>query len=514
MVAINRSIITLIALGVVATSASAQELQPRISGLENNSVYMTLLEEDNALTEREDSLAVAVESLRKLYRENPEEAAQSRDRIISFENELFDLRTRKAMVIDSLNIIEQEWVANNMDIVEEKEPQQTIIIKGDSDVKYIYESANVKEYLPAIDYKNLVKSEKAEVEAAALSGEFTVNYDNMLSLKRSYEVTPSQEEAIEIMERFDSLAVANRDILERLNDTWGAIYDNKSFAYSLLMELLGFDDVLLQEAELMRKAQAEISSKQGVGCSDEQLRYLIQKSSMVEFEIVVAERLGINGVVNSLKEERNRLSEIAKESMPELDIEERLFILYEPIEFDSTPRFNAANPIPETVIYDKGVIFRIFVGSFRDRQTVGTFRQTAPLSHRVNELKRHCYYIGGFATFDEAVAAQAQLKAHGFRAPQIVVWSDGRERNLTKEPLPLNASYRIDIANAPVLPEGAKEATLRIAPNSTINKVSTDKFVIMSLDRSSQVDSLVGALQSLDSRMEISVDKSEAKIEF
>ncbi len=516
MVAIKRQILPLLAASLCSISASAQQLQPRIVGLESNPTYMKLLHEDHTLTHREDSISMVVESLRELYRSNPDGSTDSRDQIISLENNLFELRARKAQVVDSLNVIEQGWVLNNFsESKSTAESEQTPLIASESgDVKYIHESPNVRANLSSIDFKNLVKAEEAEAEAEALSNSFTVNYDNMLSLSRSYEATSSQREADDIMDRFNSLARANDKILAQLSDTWGFIYDNKSFAYSILMELLGFTDVLQAEAELMRKAQGEISAKQGSGSSDEQMRYLVQKSSMVEFEVLVAKRLGLHDLATSFELLSKKLASMEKESMPKLTLEERLFIIYEPIKYVTKPIYTASNPIPQTVIYERGTIFRIYVGSFATKQTVATFRNTVPLSHHINSEKRHCYYIGGFESFEEAEEAQAELKRHGFRAPQIVVWQDGREHNLTKDPLDISVSYRINVGNAPVLPTGASEKLHAIAPLAIISKVGTDKFVITSLTRRSEVTALVAALAQIDPQLEVSVEKSEKKLEF
>ncbi|MFI3324335.1 MAG: SPOR domain-containing protein [Rikenellaceae bacterium] len=505
------------AASLCCISASAQQLQPRIVGLENNEDYMKLLHEDHTISQHEDSITVVVESLREAYRNNPEGSADSREQIISLENSLFELRTRKAQVVDSLNAIEQGWVLNNFSESKppaEREQTQLIASTSGDDVKYIYESPNVRANLSSIDFKNLVKAEEAEAEAEALSNSFTVNYDNMLSLSRSYEATSSQAEAEDIMDRFNSLSRANDKILSQLSNTWGFIYDNKSFAYSILMELLGFTDVLQQEAELMRKAQGEISAKQGGGCSDEQMRYLVQKSSMIEFEVLVAKRLELHNLATSIDAVGKKLRAMEKESMPKLTLEERQFIIYEPIEFVTKSIYTASNPIPQTEIYERGTIFRIYVGSFATKQSVSTFRNTVPLSCTINSEKRYCYYIGGFESFEEAEQAQAELKKHGFRAPQIVVWQDGREHNLTKEPLEISVSYRINVDNAPILPTGASEQLHAIAPSAIISKVGTDKFVITSLTRRSEVTALVAALSEIDPQMVVSVEKSEKKLEF
>ncbi len=498
------------------TSVSGQQLQPRIAGLETNEQYMRLLATDDELSQREASITKVVESLRSSFRNNPEQGDGSREQIILLENELFELRAQKAAVVDSLNVIEQDWVLNNMGSVTltEQESQTTLISGDDADVKYIYESQNVKDNLSSIDYRNLVKAEEQEVKAQKLSDDFAVNYDNMLSLSRSYEATSSQTEALEIKERFDSLSAANTKILDQLSDTWGFIYDNKSFAYSMIMEVLGFTDVLQQEAELMRKAQAEISVKQGVGDADERLRYLIQKSSIVEFEKLVAQTLQLTAAADSLAVLSKQLSTMEKESPKAITIEERLFILYKPIEFVGKPYYSSSNPIPETVIYDKGVIFRIYVGSFQTKPPVTTFRNTIPVSHLVNELKRHCYYIGGYQTYEEALQAQEALKKHGFRAPKVVVWYDGKERNLDTDPLPIVSEYRIEISNVATLPSGAADLVAQSIEGGAISKVSNDKFVITSIPRSAQADSLATTLRALDPEMSVAIEKVETKIEF
>ena len=58
------------ALGV--TALSAQEIKPRVAGLENNKEYMSLLAKDSHLQERADSLAAAIFALREKFAEESE----------------------------------------------------------------------------------------------------------------------------------------------------------------------------------------------------------------------------------------------------------------------------------------------------------------------------------------------------------------------------------------------------------------------------------------------------------
>ncbi|MFR9505417.1 MAG: SPOR domain-containing protein [Rikenellaceae bacterium] len=495
-------------------SVVAQQIQPRIVGLEIDSNYMRLLSEDNALTIQEDSIGVIVEALREQFRANPDTETDSRKEIIMLENNLFDIRARKAVVVDSLNFIEQSWILNNMGNVEYAQKEQPKEVGSSSDVDFIFKSDNVKSNLSSVDYKNLVRAEELEPEVKSYREAYMRNYDTMLSLKSSYDMLPSQDEALQVQQRFDSLKMVNIRVLEQLSDAWGYIYDNKSFAYSILMELHGFSDVLQQETELMREAQAEISSLQQQGGNEELLRYVVQKNSLLPFEILVAEKLGLNRAADSLNRVKREYIEHDRVVCPEIAIEERLFIDYEPIEFVSQTPYNSNNPIPETVIYEKGTIYRIIVGSFSTKPSNSTFRNTIPVSYRKNEEGRYSYYIGGYATVEEAEEARESLKKHGFRVPEVVMWYDGRERNITKNPLTITTTYRIEIENQSTLPEGAVEQVREIAPNGAISKVGNDKFVITHLDSQSQVDSLVNLLQQLDPFMRPRVEKLESTIDF
>ncbi len=515
MVEIRRNFINLFATFAVVLSVGAQQIKPRVDGLESNARYMNLLTENSRLTEREDSIASVVVDLRRKLRTDPDSAEQSSDMIISFESRLFELRARKAVVIDSLNLIEQDWVISNMKPAERVEadgPQSLMVIDTVVNINYIYQSDNVRLNLPDIDYQNLIKAEEMELDAERYNDEYVVNVENMLALKSRYEMATSADDADAIMLKFDSLKLANVKLVERLDDTWGFIYDNKSFAYSLLMEVLGFEDVLESESEMMRTAQAEISTLQGSGGSDEILRYRVQKSLMLEYEALVGRTLNLPQLSDSLTAIHKRLSGVERVVAKDFSIEERLFIKYERATFSSSEIYGASNPIPQTQIYDKGLIFRIYLGTFREKQSPSIFRKTQPISYVATDDKRYTYYAGGYATLAEAEEAQKELKAHGFRKPLVVAWSDGKSRNLSLEPYTLRNSFTITIEDTTTLVDGILDSVLDAG--SSISKVGNDKYVITPLSRQGQVDSLVVKIGELAPNTKLVVDKSEGTYKF
>ncbi len=86
MVALKRYCIAICVAGVAAFSVGAQQIRPRVEGLEADSVYMNLLSEELSLTTREDSIALHVGELRALLRDNPDNIDAYSDNIISSES--------------------------------------------------------------------------------------------------------------------------------------------------------------------------------------------------------------------------------------------------------------------------------------------------------------------------------------------------------------------------------------------------------------------------------------------
>lgn len=62
----------------------------------------------------------------------------------------------------------------------------------------------------------------------------------------------------------------------------------------------------------------------------------------------------------------------------------------------------------------------------------------------------------GFAIREEAEAAQKLLKSKGFVRPEIVVWTDGAYRNLSRDPEAQQIAYRVEITGTEALPDVVK----------------------------------------------------------
>ena len=109
------ALFVLLSFGAAAPGFALPPVAARIAGLEGNGEYMSLLEEDARLQEREDSVGRAMETLRHRLRDNPDaDRAKLAEEILGLENRIFELRSAKGRIVGRINAIEQEWVLANL----------------------------------------------------------------------------------------------------------------------------------------------------------------------------------------------------------------------------------------------------------------------------------------------------------------------------------------------------------------------------------------------------------------
>ena len=191
--------------------------------------------------------------------------------------------------------------------------------------------------------------------------------------------------------------------------------------------------------------------------------------------------------------------------LPRIDVAERYFLDYDSVSFSSTPKYSYQHPIPECKVYEHGTIYRILLGTFNTKRAVSTFRGAYPLSYLVNDDRKWCYYAGGFATREEAEAAQKLLKARGFVRPEIVVWTDGEYRNLSKDPEAQHIAYRVEIVSSEALSDAVKAAITDTAEGCELSRVGQQLFVVGTFDDKAVADRVAAAVTQTDPALEIKV---------
>ena len=204
MVAI-RDILTLIfTVGVI--SLSAQEIKPRIAGLEDNKDYMALLGENDTMCKRVDSLVMSINVLRGQFVEGGERRKELSEHILQLESEMFALKSEHSRLIDKINTIEQSWLVVNMN---NSAPQSTpqseeeVIVPNDAR-KYadLTRNAYFRLFLSSSDYAALRKAQRYESSAAQLLKAFEKSHRSLETLRAEYIATDRESAADSLMRLF------------------------------------------------------------------------------------------------------------------------------------------------------------------------------------------------------------------------------------------------------------------------------------------------------------------------
>ena len=188
-----------VALCTVGTLC-AQEVAPRIAGLEGNEEYMSLLREDARLQFREDSVTRVIEESRRLLREEPETRAERSQQILALESEVFEIRSAKGRLIDRINTIEQDWILSNLGSEPTPESEQPALPVRSGRVRYLVQSPYFREQLPQADYAALQQAQREEYAAAEDVQRYFENYRALADSVQAYEKVDNEQAATSLYE--------------------------------------------------------------------------------------------------------------------------------------------------------------------------------------------------------------------------------------------------------------------------------------------------------------------------
>lgn len=495
---------------LAATDLRAQEprVEARIAGLENNEEYMSLLNEDAQLRNREDSVVRAVEGLRRRLREDPAERVRFSQEILDLESRIFEIRNAKGRLVDRINVIEQEWVLANLDrggVRTGEDAAEAVVTVPDSlKVRNLVDNPCFRAELPAEDYAALQRAQRMEMQAVDYVNRLFANYSDIADLAEAYRAARNEEEALDIHERFEVLQRLNRVLADSLARTWNYIFDNKSYAYGYLLDKMGREEILTREEERLAEAARELTALRGQTASDEVADYFLRKRVSVDYETALAGVMELNAARDSLQGVAAQLAAL-EFRLPKIEVAERSFIAYDSVAFSATPKYSYQHPIPECRVYAHGTVYRLLLGTFNTKRAASTFRGAYPLCYRIDENGKWCYYAGGFATREEAEATQQRLKARGFVRPEIVVWNDGVYRNLSREPEAAAVVYRVEITGAETLSEALRTRIRELTGEAELSRVGPQVFVVGSFADKAVADRLAEELQTADGTLEIKV---------
>ena len=283
------------------------------------------------------------------------------------------------------------------------------------------------------DLNDLRMAQQEESNTEALVGEYIKQYEILNATASAYDNARDQQTADSIYTEFAAMVETLDALNNEINRKWNFVVDTKYYAYGYIIEKERNKELLNRLDDRFNTTLQQCANNDGLYSSNGVMHYAISRPVIVDLELELSTALGINDAIDSLSTARNTLVTPNYHLAPIELPERRLFIDYHDITFGRTNYYSSSNPVPEVKVYERGTIYRILLGIFKSQQPMTLFKGVRPLYIQKDDSGLHHYYAGGFATYDEAKAAQRELFDKGFKAPEICCWMDGVMTNLSLE---------------------------------------------------------------------------------
>ena len=473
-----------------------QDIKPRVDGLERDSVYMSLLVQERALKNTEDSLNMVIASLREQFSSDTTARAERGRQLIAMETSLFEVKTKIGRIVSRTNAIEQQAVLGNMGSFTQAAPPSA---HGYSGLDEYF-----KKNLPAEEFSQLEVYRDSEPELDSLAGRYAATYRKITAISLVYDTISSPRASDSLYNVYRFLRDEIYDMEEQLNGRWGEAVSNSIYIYSLLLDKL---DKMDEIEALYEKGRNAVVDTDGV-MSPAFAEYPIQKSLLLSYKISLASILGLATEEDSLKALQK---EVEKErfDFPVITLVQKDHVNFSKVEKSSNPDiYGLSNPIPRLWIPDYGTYYGVMVGTFSSAQQGAIFRGFNPVFVERLRTGQYRYYVGLYRTLGEAYESSLMLAREGFRRPEVVVWRDGEYENLA-EAIAGNAGlFSVKIKGA------GSEAERRI--KYAVEKYGRGKDVVRAGDTYSvgifanrlHAQELAGALSSSEG-VEVSIEEIE-----
>ena len=499
-----KSVLTgLFAAFVGLTTVSAQDIVARVPGLESNKDYMNLLRNDDRLRHRTDSLLAIIRDVRVSMRADSDvrdslsQVRMDSMRIVlaDAENLVYSLRTQKMKLVDQINAIEQQHVLSAMGNIGDA--------AGAKSSGSIFSNEYFKKSIEAEDFKGLMEVQAKEAMVCDYVQSYSKNHSKIKTLYDKYLLAATESDAEDLYAQIETIMDENMVLERRLAKLWTEIYDQKVYVYSFFLEKEAREDILeIAESMMMESRQQKLLSVDNC-VSEPVMDYCLQKPIVLNYEMYVAKLLNLAPAIDSLSNASRVIRQIDYR-LPVVEVERRSFVDYQPIEFSARSPYTSSNPIPECVVYEYGVVYRILLGTFKYKQSVSIFRNASPLFIEALEDGRFSYYAGGLRTRAEAEAAVEVMKKKGFRNPQIVEWYDGRKTNLSEMGENEVVTYRLSISGGE-LDDTVRDVISTMAADCQISKSADGAFSLGTFVNRALAERVAQAVAKCDEKLSVEV---------
>lgn len=455
-----------------------------------------------------DSVNVLLKQAREQYATHAEERPQISNRISALELEALNLKRKYDKAVYELSCCEQQIlladIARSQGQSKQVSTEEVEVTDNSPQRANLVYNKVFERSLSMADLRGLRQAQQQETDVVSRIREYLGVYDKMVAVQLEYERIDTESGADSLLQALDSLRLAAGVIENGVNNLWHNLYDNKLYAYNLILEKGKRLDVLASAEALLSKAQSQSEQIVSEFESDVLAEYFYRKGALLEYEGNVAKALELTKAQDSLLKAKSALQR-NNFCLPKVNIVRRSFIEHEPLKVVKPTLYTSKNPIPQTRIYEFGTVYRIRIGIFTNRPNLSALKGITPLSYTDKyHGGKYAYYVGGFRTEEEAREGVKYLTKLGFRSPVVVMWVDGEYISNIEEWKSKNMGYKIEISGVTTLSDAVK-AHISLRNDKAIFSRVGKVFIVGPFVSESDAKLVASEIVAMDGNIEASV---------
>ena len=455
-----------------------------------------------------DSVNVLLKQAREQYATHAEERPQISNRISALELEALNLKRKYDKAVYELSCCEQQIlladIARSQGQSKQVSTEEVEVIDNSPQRANLVYNKVFERSLSMADLRGIRQAQQQETDVVSRIREYLGVYDKMVAVQLEYERIDTESGADSLLQALDSLRLAAGVIENGVNNLWHNLYDNKLYAYNLILEKGKRLDVLASAEASLSKAQSQSEQIVSEFESDVLAEYFYRKGALLEYEGNVAKALELTKAQDSLLKAKSALQR-NNFCLPKVNIVRRSFIEHEPLKVVKPTLYTSKNPIPQTRIYEFGTVYRIRIGIFTNRPNLSALKGITPLSYTDKyHGGKYAYYVGGFRTEEEAREGVKYLTKLGFRSPVVVMWVDGEYISNIEEWKSKNMGYKIEISGVTTLSDAVK-AHISLRNDKAIFSRVGKVFIVGPFVSESDAKLVASEIVAMDGNIEASV---------
>lgn len=391
--------------------------------VENNYAYRMLKMQLDSLEFRQNEVNRDIEEAKNSLTENSENAKEHRtisEKILMLENTLFDLKGKIGVVASKQSALRQEFIINNLTKNDTLDRSETVLNRNM--LVNTFFSSNLTE-----SERKLFLSEDANCDNLFFSLRDTIE-SKLVIIERTIRRLRTTQSKPSANALYNTAEVAIEKIEECntiLSGRWDKVYEGKLVAYDRLLKKLNVSDTLIKElkssADFIKKEKAKIADAK---LSPAFYSYSKEHEIILSYERLLAERmayvLSLDSLDTAMRRIRNQSLDIDNPTFPKQD-----YIRFSSAEIGGKWVHSFANPVREVAIPTYGKVYMIkLLTSSTELNKISSLKNLNPVKYFKTESGEYEYYVGLYATTEEAEADVKKVKELGFEGT-ITEWKSG-----------------------------------------------------------------------------------------